>query len=125
MGDTGSDYPNGTLRLCNFEGKFTNVTKVGDYEYRMQIEYLRPVEPEGQTIEDGRRVIRTSETYGLGKPTDTTTGDVRLYLPGRSTQDLSDQFLTWVRQKNGSGSLDMYALHVFTDAEYGWMGPKS
>ena len=38
MGDRGENYPNGTVYLCNFSGKFTDITQVNDYTYSMTLE---------------------------------------------------------------------------------------
>ena len=92
MGDTGPDYPNGTRYECNFSGKFTDVKKIADDEYSMRVEYINTEEEVGkETIIDGVKVI-TEEPYGFEN-----AGEFRLYLPGRNTKDLPEEFINWVR----------------------------
>ncbi len=76
MGITGEDYPNGTMYLCNFSGKFTNIEKVNKYIYTMQLDEVTAVETKGdEWIEDGLRYIGAMP-YGIegGK-------EFRFYLP--------------------------------------------
>lgn len=91
MGDTGKGYPNGTRYRCNFNGKFTDVKKISDKEYSMRLEYLHMEGTVGKKkITEGVRVI-TSEPAGFDN-----AGEFRIYLPGRSTVDLSEEFLDWM-----------------------------
>ena len=48
MGDTGDDYENGTMYLCGFSGKFTDLTKINDYTYQMKMENLTYDETPGK-----------------------------------------------------------------------------
>jgi len=99
MGDTGTDYPNGTRYECLFSGKFTAVKKINDYEYSMRIEYLNMEGTLGaETISDGVKVI-TSAPYGFDN-----ADEFLLYLPGRSTADLPVEFLDWVRMPMAWGA---------------------
>lgn len=95
MGDTGEDYPNGTMYECAFSGKFTGITQVSEFEYSMtleSIEYEAAVNSE--RIEEGVKIIST-EAYGMDSP------DVfLLYLPGRPTADLPADYLDWVGMPN-------------------------
>ena len=65
MGDTGDDYENGTMYLCGFSGKFTDLTKINDYTYQMKMENLTYDETPGkEEIADGVKYIYT-DVYGL------------------------------------------------------------
>ena len=107
MGDDGAGFPNGTRYECYFSGKFSQLTKVGDYEYSMRVESLftEGVLAEERII-DGTKII-TSEPYGFDN------ADVfYLYLPGKEADGLSDEFLWWVRDKvRPDGVLMSYCLY--------------
>ncbi|MCL2125202.1 MAG: hypothetical protein FWH33_04345 [Oscillospiraceae bacterium] len=89
MGDDGPGYPYGTRYECGFSGKFTDIYAISDYEYSMRIEYLN-IEDAIERIEDGVRII-PSGPYGFDD-----AYEFRLYLPGRNTYDLPEQFIWWV-----------------------------
>lgn len=38
MGDTGSGYSNGTVYICNFDGKFSTPKQVNDFVYSMKFD---------------------------------------------------------------------------------------
>ena len=40
MGDSGDDYPDGTVYLCNFSGKFTEIKQLDDHSYSLTLEEL-------------------------------------------------------------------------------------
>ena len=48
MGDTGENYPNGTMSICNFKGKFTSPKQVDEYIYSMKLEYLEQEKKSGR-----------------------------------------------------------------------------
>ena len=97
MGDTGPGYPNGVMYECRFSGKFTSVEKISDYEYSMRIEYLNAEGLEGEEkIVDGVKII-TSAPYGFDD-----ADEFLLYLPGRKTSDLPEQYTTWEENRDSS-----------------------
>lgn len=99
MGDTGDDYENGTMYLCSFSGKFTDLTKINDYTYQMKMENLTYDETPGkEEIADGVKYIYT-DVYGL-EGTDT----FKVYLPGAPVRDLSEEEYFWVRTANENGA---------------------
>jgi hypothetical protein len=90
MGEKGTDYPNGTMYECSFKGKFSSLTKIGDYEYSMKCESLTTAGTEGsEKIVDGVKII-TAGPYGFDN-----AGEFFLYLPGKKLIDLPDEFLIW------------------------------
>ena len=109
MGDTGIGYPKGTRYECTFNGKFTEVYQISEYEYSMKLEYLNlDKAPEQKTIVDGVRII-TSDPYGLDD-----AYAFRLYLPGRTTADLPEPFLDWMRapgEWDDTPTLQVYGLY--------------
>lgn len=90
MGDMGDDYPNGTVYVCIFSGKFENISKLDDYTYSMTLGDITTEEEEGtEKIEDGFRYIY-STPYGLdgGK-------EFLFYTPQVPLENLSEEFLSW------------------------------
>ena len=97
-GGAGADYPNGTRKECRFSGKFTVVKEISDYEYSMSIEYLNTEGILGEEkIIDGVKVI-TAKPYGFDD-----ADEFLLYLPGRSTADLPEEYLEWMIISNAWG----------------------
>ena len=86
-GEIGKDYPHGKRYECSFNGKFSALSKTGDYEYAMIIESL---ETEGtldeEKIKDGIMLV-TSEPYGFDN-----AHEFLLYLPGKSADQLPEEF---------------------------------
>ena len=97
MGDTDFDYPNGTYYFCNFGGKFSPMIKTGDYEYSMKCESITQegIAEEVEIGDDGYRYI-ISRPYGF----DDADGFF-LYLPGKKTDELPEEFITWVSMPRG------------------------
>ncbi len=92
LGVTGSDYPNGSASICDFTGKFTNVTKIDDYTYSMKVVSLKQDGKEGdEYIEDGTKYT-IANPYGFDD-----ADEFILYLPGKPVSELSEEFLSWVR----------------------------
>ncbi|MCR5543468.1 MAG: zinc ribbon domain-containing protein [Eubacterium sp.] len=90
MGDIGDGYPNGTVYVSNFTGKFTNIKKIDDYTYEMELEECTTANTIGtEEIEDGIRYVY-SEPYGI------SGGETfYLYLPGKPISELSEGFIGW------------------------------
>ena len=112
MGDTGRNYPNGTVYVCNFTGKLKGCKKISEYEYELNLgQILYENESGTEEIEDGVRYVY-SEPYGLAG-----TRTVRCYLPGMPVDDLPDDYLMWVA--------NMYFAGYFGSSwEYGEDYPK-
>ena len=90
MGDSGDSYPNGTIYVCNFSGKFTTPEKIDEYTYSMRIESIDLENEPGEKIyEDDLRYVY-SEPYGLDN-----AEEILLYLPGAKVADLPEGFLSW------------------------------
>lgn len=91
MGDIGNGYQNGSIYICEFNGKFTNIKKLNEYSYSMELEYIDTEEESGKEwIENEIRYI-ASDPYGLeeGK-------DFVLYIPGTPLSELSDELVDWL-----------------------------
>ena len=92
MGDRGENYPNGTVYLCNFYGKFTDITQVNDYTYSMTLEngelYV--------TAEGGEEWIEDGVRYILMRPRGLEWGtNFRFYTPDAPVSKLPVEFLDW------------------------------
>jgi predicted small lipoprotein YifL len=106
MGNTGDGYPNGERYVCDFSGKFTAATKIGDYEYSMKLERLDILGPEKEEIVDGVLII-PADPYGFED-----AEEFRLYLPGRPTADLAEAFVRWAGVAASDGAeLPFYGLY--------------
>ena len=91
MGDTGENYPNGTMSICNFKGKFTSPKQVDEYIYSMKLEYLEQEKnPGDEYYEEGTRYL-VSEPYGFDH-----ADEFLIYFPGIAIANLPDGFTNWL-----------------------------
>ena len=91
MGDTGENYPNGTMSICNFKGKFTSPKQVDEYIYSMKLEYLEQKKnPGDEYYEEGTRYL-VSEPYGFDH-----ADEFLIYFPGIAIANLPDGFTNWL-----------------------------
>lgn len=109
MGDTGENYPNGTLYYSDYNGSFTTPEKVNDNTYRFRIAQINYPYSTGEEIIDGTR-YRYSTTYGLDE-----AEDLYMYLPGTKLDTLPQEFLRWVGYTNPASisgkELTFYGLY--------------
>lgn len=93
-GITGPNHPNGQMDLSNFTGKFNNLVKVNDYEYKMTLTDLDYPKVGETKIVNGVK-IDTTEPYGIadGK---SPGKEFILYLPGRPVKDLPEKVGSWI-----------------------------
>lgn len=90
MGDANVVYRDGTVYISKFSGKFTNIKKIDDNTYKMELEELKLEKIEGEEwLEDNIRYIST-KPYGLE-----TGKEFTLYTPDKETADLSEEFISW------------------------------
>ena len=110
MGDTSDDYPDGTLYVCHFTGRFVVTLQRDAHTYVLRLAALTLAEePGAERIADGLRTISAS-AYGM------EGGDVfLLYCPGRQTADLPEELMDWLRMPNAweedPDTLPCYALY--------------
>jgi len=79
-----------------FTGRFRVIEKVNDYEYVLvlaELNYLNhpPGSSRVETVDGVQIQVTVTEPYGIAD-----AQQFRLFLPGRSTAGLSDEFKTWV-----------------------------
>ncbi|MBR0398663.1 MAG: DUF1311 domain-containing protein [Eubacterium sp.] len=109
MGDTGEQYPNGTLYYCDFDGSFGELERVDDYTYRTELKEIDFANtPETEEIKDDIRYVYAT-AYGLDD-----AEDLYFYLPGKPVSDLPGAYVSWVQvgpeiEKNGC--LTIYGLY--------------
>ena len=91
LGETGVSYPSGSAYICDFTGKFTNVVKIDDYTYSMQVDSLNQQgEKNYEYIEDGIK-------YTISSPLGFDYAEqFMLYMPGKPVSELPKDFLKWV-----------------------------
>lgn len=102
MGDTDSSYPNGTVYLCNFSGKFSEPLRFDQCMYEMDLEKLEIEGNQGDYyIKDGVRYVY-SEPYGISGSTQFT-----LYTPGQPFNAIDEESLWWITN-SGVNQSDEY-----------------
>lgn len=90
MGSNNPKYPRGTIYISKFKGKFTNLTKIDDYEYMVTINDLIYTNSEGEKIDnDGFRVINT-KYEGLKN-----NQDISIFLPGKPSNQIPKELNNW------------------------------
>ncbi len=96
---------------CPFKGAFKEIKKINDYEYSMKIDYVKATGTEGDIQKDGQTIKIINATPRGFEDAD----DFILYLPGRKTEDLDEEFLNWVSLQHTWSSipakLPVYGLY--------------
>ena len=91
MGDVGEGYDDGTILICSFTGKLTDVKKVSEYVYEAKVTDLTyEREPGESDIEDNVRYLY-SDAYGLN-----VADVVTIYLPGAKVAELPREYVEWI-----------------------------
>ena len=94
MGENGMDYPNGTVYVCSFTGKFEHFEKLNEHSYKMILTEIETDHAVGEEwIENDIRFV-ASEPYGLHGG-DREATDFILYLPDTPIEQVSEEFLSW------------------------------
>ncbi len=92
----GSDEYDATVYVCNFQGQMSVVEKVDEYTYRLKLDRIDQTETPGEEwIEERVRYIG-GNPYGLDD-----ADELMLYLPGRPTDDLTDDCVSWIFMAEG------------------------
>ncbi|MCR5209681.1 MAG: hypothetical protein K6C99_05690 [Lachnospiraceae bacterium] len=94
MGDTGAGYQNGTVYICNFTGRFSELKATDDpYVYTMDLLELNIDDADkagGEEIIDEIRYVYSSP-YGFEN-----ADEFKLYLPGAPLSGMTDACLSWI-----------------------------
>ena len=119
MGETGNNYPDGTVYTCRFSGKMSLGDQLDEHSRAVRIDSLTSEDtPNQEKIENGIRYV-TSVPYGLSEG-DTMT----LYLPGTPTADFTDEMKLWAHlfdAEQDSGELTCLFLYSAQN-ESGFVG---
>ena len=107
MGDSGENYPNGTVYECDFNGSFTEPVYVEDGIYKTTIKEIYYVQqPDTTEIKDDIRDCYTS-AYGLDRAT-----DLYIYEQGIDLKRLPEDYINWVRMGlNDDTKLPFYGIY--------------
>lgn len=90
MGDTGDEYPNGTVYESIFSGRLSDLQKVNDYTYKASlgtIEYAAT--PGTEAVNDG---IRYEYTTAAGL---VDTDELLIYMKGAPISELPESYRIW------------------------------
>ena len=130
MGETGKDYPEGTLYHCSFHGQLSLGEQLDENSWKIRIDKLETEEAKEEILDNIRFV--PSVPYGLsegdemilykpGTPMSVFTEEMviwtHVYDQDTSVSELQDWFLT--SEKNGSGFLSYPSVSMvnpWTDA---------
>ena len=96
MGETGEGYPNGSVYICDFSGRFENIKKIDEYSYQMTLTGIQTEKPVGEEwIEDEIRYV-ASDPHGLNNPDNNQECvEFIFYLPDTPVDQVPEAFLTW------------------------------
>ena len=111
MGGEGYDA---TRAFCNYTGTFYVKKKVSDTAYVLGIRDLKMKNTPGESFIQDRILMTATAPYGLDN-----VDDLYLYLPGKTTADLPEDYKTWDRSAAETSSLPNYGLYNI-NAGYGW-----
>ena len=89
MGETGDNYPDGTLYGCSFHGRFSDPEPVDEYTWTAKVSVEQDEGQVPEAIEDGIRYV-TATPYGLEK-----AQAVTIFLPGTPVDHLPEGFMFW------------------------------
>lgn len=122
MGDTGDNYPDGTVYICDFQGQFTEPQKRNDYTYQVQVQTIGYEREAGdEEIVDGVRYCY-SDVYGLSE------GEtILIYKKGAPVSELPEGFKGWVKNSlsgEPEEQLSFYGLYNEQE-EFGFAGYNS
>lgn len=96
LGSTGEGYPNGSIYVCEFSGKFENFEKINEYSYKMTLTEIKTEKEAGEEWIEDEILYIASAPYGLtDSSNEKTATEFILYLPEAPVDQLAEDFLTW------------------------------
>lgn len=99
-------YPEGTVYICNFSGKFSHVKKIDNCTYTMKISSFKADEKTGEEYTEGDIRYIYAKPYGL------ENSDVfYVYLPDKKTSELDKDYFIWDRVAEKSKKLGHYSIY--------------
>lgn len=94
MGVTGEGYPNGTLYICGFSGKFSDLEPTdNDYTYRMKLEELNIENADKigtEEIVDETLYVYTTP-YGFDD-----ADEFLIHVPGAALSEMTEECRSWI-----------------------------
>ena len=112
LGYTGADYPNGTVYISNYSGKFTEPQAINEYTYSMTVEYIEQEMEAGQEYyEDGKRYV----TCGASELAD--AGELLVYMPGARKENLPEEFISWANYGDFGPENDFRCFGIYNPAQ--------
>lgn len=116
MGEFAESYPNGSVYVCAFSGKFEGIEQISEYAFKMTLTDITIEKAVGEEwIEDGIRYI-ASEPYGLYDYQLKEIGkEFVFYLPNTPLDKVPEEFLIWWPYRYNGGiqqrtTLDCYGI---------------
>ncbi len=108
--NTGEEYPNGTIDLCNFEGKFAEPKKINSYTYSLEVSTMTYEEHNGSHFKKDDLYYYYVPPMGLYD-----LEELVLYTPGAPLRELPVAFLESVGYQALSlekdATLPFYAIY--------------
>ncbi|MBO5935898.1 MAG: hypothetical protein J6Q94_10485 [Clostridia bacterium] len=96
MGSVGEGYPNGSMYICEFSGKFGNFEKINDYSYKMTLTEIKTEKAAGEEwIEDEILYIASNPNGLTDAEGENNATEFILYLPETPVNELTEDFLSW------------------------------
>ena len=92
--DAGEGYAKGTLRLSEFEGKFTDVTKVTDCVYEVKVSDLTYLQTPGDVKTEGDVRYVYTEGYGIAD-----AESLQIFLPGARIAKLPEKYAARIKSQ--------------------------
>ena len=97
MGDSGDDYPNGTIYISSYSGHFTDLTKINDTVYEMKLADISyDTEPDSQEYSDDFHYVYTKSLCFEGADI------ITIYLPGTPIKEIPEDVYWWLSAQNSS-----------------------
>jgi len=110
-----NNYPNGTVFIDRYSGRFGDFIKIDDYTYLLTVlEETHEFEPNAEWIEDGIRFVSTSpENPDIGT-------EYVLCLPGKPLSEIPKSVKEWELGNDSENTLTGYCLYPAQSPEIGY-----
>ena len=109
MGDSNDAYPDGTVYICNFTGKFTVPVQINDYTYSMKLESLQTEGNSGEEYYENNQRFVYSEPYGLEN-----ANELLIYTPGSPISELPEDLTVWLNTILTSDDKELPCFVIFS-----------
>lgn len=109
MGDSNDAYPDGTVYICNFTGKFTVPVQINDYTYSLKLESLQTEGNSGEEYYENNQRFVYSEPYGLEN-----ANELLIYTPGSPISELPEDLTIWLNTILTSDDKELPCFVIFS-----------